>query len=96
MDGRFCCENILHPARCETTKKGAGTKAAPGTPTKGHIRTAPGPAPLSGRGQALLLMFKSPTAQVGRFLWKQKLDAYASFKLSVGPFVAALCSSWFR
>lgn len=31
-------------------KKGAETKAAPQALAKGHVRTAQGPTPLSGRG----------------------------------------------
>lgn len=43
--------------------------AAPTTPTKGQNRTAPGRRPRSGAWlKALLLFFKSLSAQVGRFV----------------------------
>ena len=48
-------------------KKGRRTDAARPAPTKGQYRTAWPTPRLAGRGPMLLLIFKSPEAQVGRF-----------------------------
>jgi hypothetical protein len=66
-------------------KKGAPTReTAPGTPTKGHERTALGRRPqFGGAVQALLLSFKSPMTQVGRFPWKQNLTLARQFQIVI-------------
>ena len=56
---------IVHDSRVYK-KRSVETKAAPDASTKRHTRTAQGTLPFGSVAQALLLVFKSPKAQVGR------------------------------
>ena len=72
-------------------KKERRTKAAPDTPAKGQHETALGRHPLRGAAQALLSCSRARRLRLA-VVWKQELDARASFKLSFGRH-AAFCSS---
>ena len=74
------------PCLGDPNKKGA-SKPRPlhRAPPRAEQNSTRPDAPWAGSvGQALLL-FLSRSARFGGFLWKQRLDAYASFKLSVWP-----------